>query len=101
VDPLWFLQPLFDAYAAPVRARCMDDPRLSPTLAPLATLPRNMLFIMPTLDILLDEQVAMVERLRDEAAAEPAGERRRIEAVRFEGQLHGWIERKCFLAGSG
>ena len=94
LDPLAFFEPLFDAYAGPARARNMENPRLSPIVAPLQTLPRNMLFIIPTLDILLDEQMAMVKRLQDEAAKDPAESKRRIEGITFENQLHGWIERK-------
>jgi hypothetical protein len=94
VDPLFFLLPLFDAYAGPVRARNMDNPRLSPTLASLDSLPRNMLFIVPTLDILLDEQLSMVKRLQDEASADPAHSKRRIECITFEKQIHGWAERR-------
>lgn len=94
MDPLFFLLPLFDAYAGPARARNMDNPRLSPTLASLDSLPRNMLFIVPTLDILLEEQLSMVKRLQDEASTDPAHSKRRIECMTFEKQIHGWAERR-------
>ena len=99
VDPFAVLEPLFDAYAGPVRAQNMENPRLSPILAPLERLPRNMLFVIPTLDILLDEQMAMVTRLQDEAARDPTRAKDRIEAITFENQIHGGIERRLFPAG--
>jgi hypothetical protein len=93
-DPLFFLEPLFDAYAGPARAKNLNNPRLSPIVASLDTLPMNMLFIIPTLDILLEEQLSMVKRLQDEASINPAHSKRRIESILFEKQIHGWAERK-------
>ena len=45
-------------------------------------------------DILLDEQLSMVKRLQDEASADPAHSKRRIECITFEKQIHGWAERR-------
>ena len=96
-DLAWFFLPLFDAYAEPGRARNMENPRLHPTLASLHDLPADMLFIIPTIDFLMYEQLEMVERLQAEAAEEnkrkmPSESKRRIERMVFEGQWHGWLE---------
>ncbi|KAL8913005.1 MAG: hypothetical protein Q9171_002073 [Xanthocarpia ochracea] len=96
-DLTWFMLPLFDAYAEPGRVRNMKNPKLHPTLASLHDLPADMLFVIPTIDFLMYEQLEMVERLRAEAAEEDKGEmpnqiKRRIEKMVFEGQWHGWLE---------
>lgn len=89
--------PLFDAYAEPGRIRDIDNARLHPTLASLHDLPSNMLFVIPTIDFLMYEQLEMVERLQKESAEEdrkkiPDHPNRRIEKMIFEGQWHGWLE---------
>ncbi|KAL8846863.1 MAG: hypothetical protein Q9221_008062 [Calogaya cf. arnoldii] len=96
-DPMRFMLPLFDAYAGLGRIRDIKDARLHPTLAPLHDLPSNMLFVIPTIDFLMYEQLEMVERLQAEAADEnkknmPDEATRRIEKMVFEGQWHGWLE---------
>ena|ERR1700712_1408826 len=93
-DPLAFLIPLFDAYAAPARAENLKNPRLSPIVASLETLPENMLFVIPTIDILLHEQLTFVERLQQELAKDPKQSKRRIESKIVEGQFHGYLECK-------
>ncbi|KAK7421570.1 hypothetical protein QQZ08_009915 [Neonectria magnoliae] len=52
-DPAAPLFPLFDAYAAPARAKHFVDPRLSPVLANRETLPERMLLVVPGMDILV------------------------------------------------
>lgn len=89
--------PLFDAYAEPGRIRDIDNARLHPTLASVHDLPSNMLFVIPTIDFLMYEQLEMVERLQREATEEarkqmPNHSNRRIEKMIFEGQWHGWLE---------
>ncbi|KAI4100725.1 MAG: hypothetical protein LQ339_005403 [Xanthoria mediterranea] len=96
-DPMRFMLPLFDAYAGPERVRDIHDARLHPTLASLHDLPYNMLFIVPTIDFLIYEQLEMVERLQKEAAEQDEKKmsdhhKRKIEKVIFEGQWHGWLE---------
>ena len=96
-DPIWFMLPLFDAYAGPSRTQHLNNPRMHPTLAQLQDLPANLLFVIPTSDFLLYEQLDMVKRLQREASEEirgalPASDARRIEKLLFEGQLHGWLE---------
>ena len=79
----------------------MENPRAHPTLAPLEDLPENILFIVPTIDILLDEQLEMVERLQREAAEENQRQvlpqrTKRIEKLTFDGQWHGWLECRSY-----
>ena len=96
-DPMRFMLPLFDAYAGPGRVRDIHNARLHPTLASLHDLPYDMLFIVPTIDFLMYEQLEMVERLQKEAAEQdekkmPDYHKRKIEKVIFEGHWHGWLE---------
>lgn len=88
--------PLFDAYAGPCRNQNLNNPRLHPTLARLQDLPADILFVIPTVDFLLYEQLDMVERLQREASEGVNGmsgsNPRRIKKLLFEGQLHGWLE---------
>ncbi|KAL4917111.1 Alpha/Beta hydrolase protein [Aspergillus aurantiobrunneus] len=81
VDPLAFLQPLFDAY--------------------------NMLFVVGGAEILRDETTTMTERLEAEAKAinlsrglftpnEPDGEAVGVWTNVAEGQIHGWTEMSSF-----
>lgn len=108
VDPLSFLQPLFDAYAGPNRARDMGNSLLHPTLADLSVLPQNVLFVVGGADILRDETVKMAERLEQEAKAsnrerkmdtpdEPDGRATVVRMNVAEGQIHGWTECESFL----
>ncbi|KAL2824788.1 putative lipase/esterase family protein [Aspergillus cavernicola] len=102
IDPLAFLQPLFDAYAGPNRLRDMENPLLHPTLADISTLPQNMLFNIAGADILRDESTRMAERLEVDARAfnqargvpeipeTPDGKAVVVRARVFEGQIHGW-----------
>lgn len=89
-DPFWFLTPLFDAYAAPNRIQYIENERMNPILASLQDLPKDMLFLIATVDILLDEQLEMVEQLQKEIEATQQKGERRVEKVMFEGQWHGW-----------
>ncbi|KAF7180769.1 hypothetical protein CNMCM7691_010060 [Aspergillus felis] len=103
-DPLAFLQPLMDAYAGPGREKNLTNRLLHPILADIECLPRNMMFVVPKVDILLHEQSVLVERLKEEAAAinrgladqQDSSEARlqpyRIESRFDEGQIHGWLE---------
>jgi acetyl esterase/lipase len=95
-----------DAYAGPERAKYIENPILHPILADIQSLPRNMLIIGGKVDILLQEQMAFVKRLEDEAETvnqrikmsieakgEPADEEYHIESEFFDDQIHGWLER--------
>lgn len=123
-DPLSFLQPLFDAYAGSKRAQDMQNSLLSPIVADIESLPPDMLFIIPTVDILLAEQTAFVKRLQEDAeklnrlswgrteddrtssqtgssmqsnegGQRTHGERRyTVQSKLFDGQIHGWLERR-------
>jgi acetyl esterase/lipase len=95
-DPLFFLGPLIDSYTSPVRAATITDPRLHPTLADLNALPLNMLLIVPTIDILLDEQLRFAERVGGDierySASGERGPKRSLQIEIFEKCLHGWLE---------
>lgn len=98
---LWFLLPLFDAYVGPSRVISLTNPRLHPTLASLHDLPDAVLFVIPTMDFLLYEQLEMVERLQREAAQKnkriaSRAKTKRFEKLVFEGQVHGWLECAAF-----
>ncbi|KAL4733541.1 Alpha/Beta hydrolase protein [Aspergillus similis] len=107
-DPLFFLQPLMDAYAGPNRVRDIDNPLIHPTLADIKSLPQNMLFVAGDKDILYAETVAMVGRLGEEAMhanrgnglvwsrseddQRPDGKRVVVKMEVLKGQIHGWLE---------
>ncbi|EZF30703.1 hypothetical protein H109_00650 [Trichophyton interdigitale MR816] len=65
-DPLEVLKPLFDAYSGPVRTTNMENPLMNPILADITTLPPKMAFVVPKIDILHEEQMSMIERLKTE-----------------------------------
>lgn len=77
---------------------------LHPILADIQALPQNMFFIIAGADILLQESQDMVQRLEDEARAinramglpegpkVPDGRSICVRNIKFEGQLHGWLE---------
>lgn len=89
-----------DAYAGPAREKNLTNPLLHPILADIECMPRNMMFVVPKMDILLHEQTVFVERLKKEAAAVNRGfvdQRSRLQPYRIEsrfdeGQIHGWLE---------
>lgn len=96
-DPLSFLIPLFDSYSGPSRPESTTNPILNPILADLSDLPLQICLIVPTIDILLDEQLKFAERLKREIDAESEGgggtaPRRSVQFERFEKCLHGWYE---------
>ncbi|KAL8644735.1 MAG: hypothetical protein Q9210_007104 [Variospora velana] len=69
------------------------DARMNPTFAPLQDLPKEMLFVIPTIDILLHEQLQMIDRLQQEIKTTQQRAERRVEKAMFEGRLHGWDQR--------
>lgn len=86
---------MYDVYGGTSRPRCNSDPRLNPIMADIKTLPDDMLFVIAGIDILLHEELTMVERLKNDAAAETAqGRQRRIEGKVYEKGFHGWLERE-------
>ncbi|KAH7303776.1 Alpha/Beta hydrolase protein [Stachybotrys elegans] len=90
-DPLSFMCPLFDSYAAPRKADMGESPRMNPIMAALETLPEKMLLVVPKADILVKEQLEFVERVKREI--EDRGERKRsIETMWVEDQFHGYLE---------
>jgi acetyl esterase/lipase len=90
-DPLFWLVPMYDTYAGPARAENLSNPRLNPIIADRKELPRDMLFIIAGIDILLHEQLSFVERIRSEY--ERSGEDGwQVEAKVFDKGFHGWLE---------
>jgi acetyl esterase/lipase len=97
-DPVAVLLPLMDAYAERARKDHMEDPRMNPMLAELETLPKDVLLIVPAVDILVHEQLTFAERIKGEIEADPNGKGngRSFEAVVYEKGFHGWTECECF-----
>ncbi|OBT81778.1 hypothetical protein VE02_09669 [Pseudogymnoascus sp. 03VT05] len=91
-DPLAFLQPLFDSYPAPSRAENMDNPRLSPIVADIESLPENILMVVPGIDILVHEQITFIQRLKEEGGKDAKGADRRFETLYDEEGFHGYLE---------
>jgi len=99
VDPLFFLVPLFDSYPQPVRdadKAQLENARMSPIVAKVEMLPPRILMVIPTIDILLHEQLTFVERVKGEMAANERYKGRRLETKLYEGQLHGWVGCESF-----
>ena len=66
-----------------------------PIVADIKTLPDNMLLIIPSIDILLVEQLTFLERVKADIEAEgDDGRPRRVEGMVFEDCFHGWLERR-------
>ncbi|KAG7422013.1 Alpha/Beta hydrolase protein [Fusarium sp. MPI-SDFR-AT-0072] len=88
-DPAKMFLPLFDAYAAPARAKYFEDPRLSPVLSERETLPERILLVVPGIDILVAEQTEFTERINKED-----GERevQRVEIWHEKDLFHGYLE---------
>ena len=86
--------PLFDSYAGPVRGEDMSNPRLSPIVSDVQKLPPRMLLIVPSIDILVHEQLTMAERVASEISEKglDKSEGRSCEAKVIEGAFHGWLE---------
>lgn len=98
-DPAALILPLADAYCGrdgAARERNRGGARLHPILARLEDLPERMLFVVPTIDVILHEQLVFVERLKREIE-ERGEEGRVVKSLIMEGQLHGWVERECLL----
>ena len=93
-DPMAILLPLFDSYVAEQRHKCLDDPRMNPILAELDSLPKNMLFVVAGIDILVDEQMKLVERLEREVKERELEKERRVRKIVFPTGFHGWLECK-------
>lgn len=102
-DPLKFLFPLFHAYGASASAVEPTSKRVNPYLrhdvSDLPTLPKNMLFIVAGIDILVQEQLEYVHALQSNIArAKGAGfEVPHVESEVYENSLHGSMELPDFV----
>lgn len=89
-DPFRVFLPLYDAYPRRARQDHMEDARLSPAVMDVSRVPRDVLMVIPGIDILVHEQEMFVERIRKES-----GERgldKRVEVLKIEEAFHGWME---------
>lgn len=94
-DPMAFLIPLYDSYAAPSRAENQENPRMSPIVSAIETLPERMLLIIPGIDIIVHEQLAFVERVKKEIQERGLDKKGRMcEAKVVDDAFHGWLERE-------
>lgn len=95
-DPFFFLEPLYDSYVTSTRPASITNSILNPILAPLPDLPLNILLVIPTIDILLDEQLKFAKRLQEDVekqrGAENGRPRRSVQSIVFEDCWHGWLE---------
>ena len=96
-DPTRMLMPLFDSYGKRARAEGghMDDPRLSPVLAPRDTLPGRVLMCVAGVDILYAEQMEFAGRVNEEDKR--AGDQGRVEVYVEREMFHGYQEGKSLL----
>ncbi|KAF5252425.1 hypothetical protein FANTH_2561 [Fusarium anthophilum] len=88
-DPAKVFLPLFDAYAAPARAKHFEDPRLSPVLSEKESLPERILLVVPGIDILVAEQTEFAERINNEDGSR---EGQRVEILHEKDLFHGYLE---------
>lgn len=88
-DPAKVFLPLFDAYAAPARAKHSKDPRLSPVLSQKESLPKRILLVVPGIDILVAEQTEFAERINNEDGSR---EVQRVEILHEKDLFHGYLE---------
>ncbi|KAF2653426.1 alpha/beta-hydrolase [Lophiostoma macrostomum CBS 122681] len=91
-DPLAFMFPLYDIYAGANRSENLSNARLHPILSEKKALPKDMLFIVAGIDILVQEQLTFVERVRAEIERDGEEADRSVEARVFESGFHGWLE---------
>lgn len=75
----------------------MNDPVLNPTLRSSGELPRNVLFSVASIDILVVEQLEMMKRLNNELQSSSENPSRIFKSTIYENQFHGWLECKLIL----
>ncbi|KAF4875370.1 Lipase 2 [Colletotrichum siamense] len=90
-DPLAFMLPLYDSYAAPAKAKNWDNARMSPYLASEETLPERMLLVVAAIDITIHEQLTFVERVKKERE-DKGKDGESVEAFYLENAFHGCLE---------
>lgn len=89
-DPLSFLHPLFDSYGASARPDHIEDPRSSPCKADIKTLPNKILMIVPTIDILVAEQLEFARRINQGLQGQQDSDK--VQLMIMDGCFHGWLE---------
>jgi acetyl esterase/lipase len=96
-DPLKWLFPLYDCYAAAARTEHMNDPRMSPFVASVDSLPENIWVGVAGIDILVHEQLTFLERVKAELDMDEKHKGRRAEVLYDEKGFHGYLNRELFL----
>ena len=90
-DPASFLFPLFDAYGRSARVKGhAEDPRSSPYFAEMAHLPEKIFMVVPTIDILVAEQLQFAEKVNGEC--EKVGRPKKVDIMVMEKCFHAWLE---------
>lgn len=84
--------PLYDAYGASARPEHNEDPRATPYFASVDRLPERVLMIVPTIDIVVAEQLNFAKRINEEC--EGQGLKTKVEVMLMEKCMHGWLECK-------
>jgi len=98
-DPASFLLPLFDCYGRSACAQGMaEDPRSSPYFAPVEQLPEKILMVVPSIDILVAEQLQFAERVNGDC--EKFGRPKKVEVMYMNECFHGWLECECYESGT-
>ncbi|KAF6813525.1 lipase esterase family [Colletotrichum sojae] len=90
-DPMSFMLPLYDSYAAPAKAENWENPRMSPCLSREESLPERMLLVVAAIDITVHEQLTFVERVKRERE-EKGKDGGTFEASYVEDAFHGCLE---------
>ena len=79
-DTVAFMMPLLDRYAAPAWSANLQNVRVCPSNAQLATRPKYTMLVVVGINILMQEKPKFVKRVKDESGESGAKERS-VEAV--------------------
>lgn len=92
-NALSFLEVLFASYPGPDRATTGKSPRMNPGLAPLHTLPKRMLIVMPRLDVLNKEILDFGARVQEECKKTGDTEHS-LDIEYVADEFHGYLDGK-------
>jgi acetyl esterase/lipase len=96
-EPFAVLSPLYDSYPASVRAENLNNPRMSPILSSVDRLPRDMMLVIAHIDILTNDQLKFVERVKADFERDPKNIGRRIEVIYDRNGFHAYLNRRLSL----
>lgn len=74
-----------------------EDPRSSPYFAPVEQLPEKIFMVVPSIDILVAEQLEFAERVN--GACDKWGRPRKVMVMVMDKCFHGWLECECSDSG--